>query len=421
MTGIVLAIGSVAALFGITMLVHFFGKRFDLSSESQRKLVHVAVGLHAIALPHILDRRSFLVFAILAAAALLALRSDRLRSGIGGSVHSVKRKSWGDLLFLLAVAVLFVRAPGDPLLYTLPIAVLTLSDAAAALVGSRYGAHRFGTGDRIKSVEGSLVFFLVTWIICVAILLQFTAIPRENITWLAFFVAGFATIIEADSWQGLDNVFVPLAVHTMCMVWGESPSATLGMAATVWTGLFFVAQFGAGYVGITPHQARAGLVAVFLSAATIEWPAAIFPLGALAMHLASINPSENSATPDFALLLVIVGVFWLFMGHLTGSDATAYYAACFAAVICAFAVRAVADKTLPVQLLVGVVTILIVVGLHHYSLNSGITLLATLNCTAVLLACVIRPSVIFKPSQNWRAGAAALPVLVVGYLQGVLA
>jgi dolichol kinase len=434
MTGLMLAIASIAALFAVAALVHAIGARHELSAETQRKLVHVAVGLHAIALPYFLDRTAFLIFAAMAALALAHLRRADMKRGIGAAIHAVQRRSWGDLLLLLAVTVLFLRAPGDPLAYTLPLAVLTLSDAAAAVVGSHYGQHRFGQGDRIKSIEGTVVFFMVTWSVAAVILIALTDVPRENIVWLAVFIASFSALVEVDSWRGLDNLFVPLAIHTMANSWGDADPRALASLALLWVALLILAHHFAEYLGTTRHAARSGLVAFFLTVATVRWPSAVFPVLALGAYLLGRPRAEDLSqdNPDFVLLLIMIGVFWLLVGGLFGRDATAFYVASFAAVACGYVLASFEGKPLAIKAIVATATAAIAVfvyavltrKLEATALWPGeqtLLIVAAMACALVLLLVLVKPESIVARKRSWRLGIAALAAPTAGYLYGVLA
>jgi phytol kinase len=108
-----------------------------LGPELARKAVHVALGLVVAAFPWLFAQRwPVWPLAGLAFAALLALRVvPGLRRRVGGALHDVERVSWGDLCFPLAVALVWTLAPADPLRYSLPLLVLAVGDATAALVG----------------------------------------------------------------------------------------------------------------------------------------------------------------------------------------------------------------------------------------------------------------------------------------------
>jgi len=339
---IVIAVVSVIALFALAAIIRKIADRFVIGAESQRKAVHVGVGVHAMLLPLLLTRDGFLIFAGLAATALLVLRIPGIASeGIGASLHSVERRSWGDFLFLVAVTVLFVLSPGNPALYILPIAVLTLSDAAAALVGTEYGRLRFGGDDRIKSVEGSVTFFVVTWMTTVIILQLATDIPRANVIWLATLVSIFATYVEADSWRGLDNLFVPVGIHVLLSTWAQSPPVILAGLTIGWLLLLFLARMVAPTLGMTPHAARAAAVALFLSAIVASPINSVLPVLAFAAALLA-RSTEGDTEPilDFVTTLILTGVAWLTTGNVFGTNAIAFYAASFAAIGAGYGVYA---------------------------------------------------------------------------------
>jgi dolichol kinase len=94
-----------------------------------------------------------------------------------------------------------------PLLFSLPAATLAMStiilgDAAAALVGRRWGRHKFNHADR--SWEGSLAFLAAS-------LIPAFVIPGLPL-WIGIAGAVLATAVEAFSNQIDDNLSVPLIV-----------------------------------------------------------------------------------------------------------------------------------------------------------------------------------------------------------------
>src|SRR5205823_14717265 len=79
------------------------------------------------------------------------------------------RSTFGAVYFPIAVGILFLLFRFEPiedeasryLLYCIPVLLLTLADAMAALIGVRYGQARYATSEGHKTIEGSLAFFLV--------------------------------------------------------------------------------------------------------------------------------------------------------------------------------------------------------------------------------------------------------------------
>src|SRR6185436_10634818 len=148
----------------------------------QRKSVHLAIGCYALTLPLTFSERwPVLVLAGLATVVMLVLRLPHFATaGLGSTLHGVERKSYGEFFLALSVAFIFSFSLEKPILFVLPITVLTLSDAAAAMIGTRYGQKKFPVEAGTKSLEGVAIFFLVTWIVAMVLLLLLTDIGRVN-------------------------------------------------------------------------------------------------------------------------------------------------------------------------------------------------------------------------------------------------
>lgn len=425
--GILVAVASVLALFAMAFGVRSAGLHYGWPAEAQRKLVHVGVGVHAMLLPLVLDRASFLVFAVLALAALLLLRSKLMRKGAGAAVHSVERRSWGDLLFLVAVTVLFVRAPGDPALYLLPIAVLTLSDAAAAVIGTEYGRRRFGSADRIKSVEGTVVFFVVTWIVAMTILVGLTETPRVNTLLLATTIAAFAALVEAQSWNGLDNLFVPLGIHALISFNGNASPLTLALLVGAFVAALILARACSHVFGMTAHACRANAVCLFLTAGMTSPHHAVLPVAAFLAHVVS---RRDAADPDrddldFVAVASLIGAFWLMVAGLAGPNVAAFYTMSFAGLFAGLAVLALPTQVLPWRLVAALAISLATWLLYRWLLSADAPdiLWAPAMTTAIaaavtILACAIgaawRPITPFRRGALFAAPALAIPAIAFG-------
>ncbi len=177
--------------------------------EWTRKLVHLGGGLIGLALPWLIES-PFVVFiltASLSAGFLLGAKTKLLKS-----LHGVERKSRGSEYYPLAIWLVFVLASDRPWLYLSAVLVLAVADAFAALIGSRYGKHRYEVEDEYKSVEGSMVFFCIAFLALFLPMLLMTDLPPAVCVLSALMVAVLVTIFEAVSLRGTDNLFVPIAV-----------------------------------------------------------------------------------------------------------------------------------------------------------------------------------------------------------------
>ncbi|MGD0721006.1 MAG: hypothetical protein ABR970_08155 [Roseiarcus sp.] len=339
--GLGLIVCSIALLLGAMAAVKELARRFDLGPELQRKLIHVATGLYALTLPLTFRDRWPVVALILASVAvMLALRLPQFaRSGVASALHAVERRSYGEIYLCLAVGFLFFQSQGRPILYVLPILTLTLSDAAAALVGTTYGRKRFPVEAGVKSVEGVVAFFVVTWLLAMILLLAMTDAARGSVIALGLLIAAFGALVEADSWRGLDNLFVPLSLHFLLAGNLDAGVWDLVGLSLVFIGALAAMNAAAPILRLSHHAARAYGILIFLVCSIAQPRDAILPVLAILVHILAqrLRPSR-SRYPDLDLLAVIAGasLVWLFLGRWFGHSAIPLFDLTFAAMAAAF-------------------------------------------------------------------------------------
>lgn len=322
---LLLLAASVALLMGLIVAIRFAGTRFGWQPEVSRKSVHVAIGLYAMLLPLLFDRVWPVVALLLIALGLMAwLRLPHVRTtGLGATIHAVERRSAGDIWLALAIGFVFLRSGGEYIYYGLPLAIITLSDTAAALTGSSYGRRHFAVEDGVKSWEGVVAFFMVSVIVAMIMLLLLTDAPRLNVILLALAIAGFGATVEAVSWRGLDNLFVPVCIHFFLKGWLlATPIELVAMAA-----LFLVTVVAVSLVsrriGLSVHASRAFVIAIFLFLGVGGPYGAIAPAAAIAAHLLARRRrcASGHRDLDFIATLCAVGLIWFFIGESIGASA----------------------------------------------------------------------------------------------------
>jgi len=212
---LVLIAGSASILIVFLTALSNFASRRSWSPELKRKCVHLSVGLYALSFPFIFDDVwPVLVLTGIGVAAVLILRLPLLAGwSLASALHDVGRKSYGDVMLPASVGLMSILSGNKPSLFILPIAVMVLSDSAAALVGMHYGRRFFPVGSGSKSLEGVMAFFVVTSLIAYPLLLAMTPMNPVDAVLFSIFIAGFGAVIEANSSNGLDNLFVPLGVY----------------------------------------------------------------------------------------------------------------------------------------------------------------------------------------------------------------
>ncbi|MGE0128396.1 MAG: diacylglycerol/polyprenol kinase family protein [Blastocatellales bacterium] len=208
----------VIAIFGALLAtLRWYQRRREPHPEIARKLMHLAMGLVTLGLPWMFaESWPVLTLAALIVALLAALRvSHRLRQSLGRVLCGVERRSLGEIYFAAAAAILFALAKDDAILFCVPMLILTLADAAGALIGLRYGSRRYPTPDGEKSLEGSIAFFITAFLSAQVPLLSLTNVGRVETLLIAATLGLLLTIVEAMAWRGLDNLFIPLVGFVM--------------------------------------------------------------------------------------------------------------------------------------------------------------------------------------------------------------
>ena len=102
-------------------------------------------------------------------------------------------------------------------LFVASLMPLTWGDAFAAILGRRFGRTRFVVFNQTRSVEGSLAMFAFSLVSTFLALVVFGQPAGTGIV-LALAVALVATVVEALSPWGIDNLTVPLASALVLVV-----------------------------------------------------------------------------------------------------------------------------------------------------------------------------------------------------------
>lgn len=220
----------VFAIFAALLVaLRWYQLRSEPHPELVRKLMHVGMGLVALSLPWLFaEAWPALALAALSIAVLIALRvNSRWRQALGVALCGVERRSLGEIYFAASVAILFALAKGDVILFCVPTLILTLADAAAALIGLRYGRRRYPTPDGEKSLEGSVAFFVTAFLSAHIPLLLAPGVGRVDSLLIAAPLGLLLTLVEAMAWRGLDNLFIPLGGFVLLNSFLMMDTATL--------------------------------------------------------------------------------------------------------------------------------------------------------------------------------------------------
>ena len=178
-----------------------------LSIDLTRKFVHIAVGM--IAFPLVLLFQSWQL-AIIPSLAFIVVNYVSYRRQIFAGMETGARGQLGTVYFPISFSILIPLLWSQPALLVASLMPLTWGDAFAALLGQRCGAHKFTILGQTRSLEGSSAMF-VFGLLAVFLTLLFFAQSITTSFFLALVVALCASVVEAFSPFGTDNLTVPLS------------------------------------------------------------------------------------------------------------------------------------------------------------------------------------------------------------------
>lgn len=204
-----LQIAIVAVWVSLILLIAWVVNRFvNKDAELLRKIVHIGTG-NVILFAWLLDIPASVGIAASIIASLVTLLSYLFP--ILPAINSVGRQSLGTFFYAVSIGVLVACFwhLKQPQYAAIGVLIMAWGDGLAALIGQRFGKHKYQVFGAHKSWEGSLTMAIASYIVCSLIFL-FT-LGNVWQTWLiSIAVALVASALEAFSLLGIDNLTVPL-------------------------------------------------------------------------------------------------------------------------------------------------------------------------------------------------------------------
>ena len=185
-----------------------------LSVDLTRKFVHIAVGM--IAFPLVILFQAW-QFAIIPPLVFIVVNYVSYRRQIFAGMETGERGQLGTVYFPISFSILIPLLWPQPALLVASLMPLTWGDAFAALIGQRFGARRFTILGQTRSIEGTSAMFVFS-LLAVFLTLLFFAQPIATSFVFALIVALIASIVEAFSPFGIDNLTVPLSSAIVLVV-----------------------------------------------------------------------------------------------------------------------------------------------------------------------------------------------------------
>ena len=215
----------VAVIFVVAELV------LKTRPEVSRKFLHIMVGNMIFAMPFFsdpwvmvwfltLDPWVMVWFLTLPITVVLFFLTEyspiKIQNSVTESGHALGLFFYA-LIWTILIAIYSMLSPAnDPKFFiwivALAIVPMVYGDGFAALIGQKFGKVKYTVFGGTKSLEGSLTMFVVTTVMSVFVWMVFTSIgctmPEFNIVYIIV-ISAIATLCEAFSYGGIDNLTVP--------------------------------------------------------------------------------------------------------------------------------------------------------------------------------------------------------------------
>lgn len=206
--------GILACLFLVLFAIAEMGYHFlKIKPEWTRKFVHLGTGLLALFFPVMIKNQWYV---LLLCSSFFILLQLSLKFDFLKSINDIPRKSFGSLAFPVSVygcylALCFFER--QYFYFYLPILILAISDPIASLVGKHAPENEIQFGEKGKTLIGSLAFFVSAFIISFVLIIAFKNYEGTvDMVVYSILIALVATIAEAFSSKGWDNITIPVSV-----------------------------------------------------------------------------------------------------------------------------------------------------------------------------------------------------------------
>ena len=188
--------------------------------EVSRKFLHIMVGNMIFAMPFFQDPWTMVWFLTLPITIVLFFLTEyspiTIENSVTESGHALGLFFYAGIWTILIAIFTTIAPAGDPKYFiwivALAIVPMVYGDGFAALIGQKFGNVKYTVFGGTKSLEGSLTMFVITTVMSVFVWMVFTSIgctmPEFNLMYIIA-ISAVATVCEAISYGGIDNLTVP--------------------------------------------------------------------------------------------------------------------------------------------------------------------------------------------------------------------
>lgn len=221
-----LTVGAIAIT--VLVLAEVLKRTTSLPTELTRKFAHIGSGGAVLVIPAFISS-SWTVLILTAgfAGLMFVTHVTGTLQGVHGVGRGVGGVLWYPVTAWLTYFLVFDVREGAYLEYAIPILVLACADAMGAVIGKRWGRHRYEVvPGHFRSLEGSAAFFIVS-LVCISVPLAVgMGVDPLRALAVGLLVSTLSTAYESVSVHGLDNLLVPFGTllfldRYLALTWTE--------------------------------------------------------------------------------------------------------------------------------------------------------------------------------------------------------
>ena len=192
---------------GILMIAAKYFEKFD--KEASRKFIHILLANWWLIAMAFFDN---LVWAMIPPIAFVVINFISYKGNVIKVMErdNEKQDGLGTVYFAISLIPLVFLSYGltnNPLIGLVGFFIMTYGDGFAAVVGKSLKSKEYKIFGCTKTLAGSCVMFMMSLIITIAV---FTYANTELLLLKAIGISILATILEAISVKGTDNITVPV-------------------------------------------------------------------------------------------------------------------------------------------------------------------------------------------------------------------
>ena len=216
--GILYSVLLICGCLGLSFLVAKYGKKRlgEARSEVARKIVHIGVSNWFFIYAHVFESDTWPIVG-LASFAVINMVLNLSGALAKLMAQDSTKRNWGLVQYPISIILLILikmAGFGDMAAFGCAVLGMGYGDGLASLAGRHIKSPKLWKGSK-KSVAGSVTMAVVTFVVVLLVKSFYGNADTGTVLLSAATCSVAATLVEALTPFGLDNISVPLAIYAI--------------------------------------------------------------------------------------------------------------------------------------------------------------------------------------------------------------